>query len=186
MHTNFDFLKKNKEFSSFSEQAAEAERSLSISPSTAAILSRRALELAVRWVFVNDDELRLPYRDNLSSLVHEETFRSIIEPGLFPMLKFIIKLGNAAVHTNQKIRREDAVLCLRNLFENVGGTVEIKTTREDFQAAQGEQFLMENFDGSLPRFITAFYRRKKLSSREVAELRRLIEAYEEDTEGGNP
>ncbi len=117
MHTNFDFLKKNKEFSSFSEQAAEAERSLSISPSTAAILSRRALELAVRWVFVNDDELRLPYRDNLSSLVHEETFRSIIEPGLFPMLKFIIKLGNAAVHTNQKIRREDAVLCLRNLFE---------------------------------------------------------------------
>ena len=77
-------------------------------------------------------------------------------------------------------------LCLRNLFENVGGTVEIKTTREDFQAAQGEQFLMENFDGSLPRFLTAFSRRKKLSSREVAELRRLIEAYEEDTEGGNP
>ena len=77
-------------------------------------------------------------------------------------------------------------LCLRNLFENVGGTMEIKTTREDFQAAQGEQFLMENFDGSLPRFLTAFSRRKKLSSREVAELRRLIEAYEEDTEGGNP
>ena len=64
--------------------------------------------------------------------------------------------------------------------------LEIKTTREDFQAAQGEQFLMENFDGSLPRFLTAFSRRKKLSSREVAELRRLIEAYEEDTEGGNP
>ena len=77
-------------------------------------------------------------------------------------------------------------LCLRNLFENVGGTVQAKTTREDFQAAQGEQFLMENFDGSLPRFLTAFSRRKKLSSREVAELRRLIEAYEEDTEGGNP
>lgn len=77
-------------------------------------------------------------------------------------------------------------LCLRNLFENAGGTVEIKTTREDFQAAQGEQFLMENFDGSLPRFLTTFSRRKKLSSREVAELRRLIETYEEDTEGGNP
>lgn len=77
-------------------------------------------------------------------------------------------------------------LCLRNLFENVSGTVEIKTTREDFQAAQGEQFLMENFDGSLPRFLTAFSRRKKLSSREVAELRSLIEAYEEDTEGENP
>lgn len=73
-------------------------------------------------------------------------------------------------------------LCLRNLFENVNGTVQIKTTKEDFQAAQGEQFLMENFDGSLPRFLTAFSRRKKLSSREVAELRKLIEEYEEDKE----
>ena len=29
-------------------------------------------------------------------------------------------------------------LCLRNLFENANGTVQIKTTKEDFQAAQGE------------------------------------------------
>ena len=73
-------------------------------------------------------------------------------------------------------------LCLRNLFENVNGTVLVKTTKEDFQAAQGEQFLMENFDGSLPRFLTAFSRRKKLSGHEVAELRKLIEEYEEDEE----
>ena len=76
-------------------------------------------------------------------------------------------------------------LCLRNLFENVNGIVQVKTTREDFQAAQGEQFLMENFDGSLPRFLTAFSRRKKLSSREVAQLRKLIEEYEDETEGGS-
>ena len=75
-------------------------------------------------------------------------------------------------------------LCLRNLFENVNGTVLVKTTKEDFQAAQGEQFLMENFDGSLPRFLTAFSRRKKLSGHEVAELRKLIEEYEEE-EGDN-
>lgn len=73
-------------------------------------------------------------------------------------------------------------LCLRNLFENTNGTVQVKTTKEDFQAAQGEQFLMENFDGSLPRFLTAFSRRKKLSSHEVEELRKLIEEYEEDEE----
>lgn len=75
-------------------------------------------------------------------------------------------------------------LCLRDLFENVNGTVQAKTTREDFQAAQGEQFLIENFDGSLPRFLTAFSRRKRLSSHEVEELRRLIEKYEEE-QGGN-
>lgn len=73
-------------------------------------------------------------------------------------------------------------LCLRNLFANENGIVQIRTAKEDFQAAQGEQFLKENFEGSLPRFLTAFSRRKKLSSREVEELRKLIEAYEEEEE----
>ena len=70
-------------------------------------------------------------------------------------------------------------LCLRNLFANENGIVQIRTRKEDFQ---GEQFLKENFDGSLPRFLTAFSRRKKLNSREVEELRKLIEAYEEEEE----
>jgi len=73
-------------------------------------------------------------------------------------------------------------LCLRNLFANEGGTVVVKMAKEEFQAAQGEQFLEENFDGSLPRFLAAFSRRKKLSGREVEELRRLIEEYEEDAD----
>lgn len=73
-------------------------------------------------------------------------------------------------------------LCLRNLFANENGIVQIRTRKEDFQAAQGEQFLKENFDGSLPLFLTAFSRRKKLNSREVEELRKLIEAYEEEEE----
>lgn len=67
-------------------QAVEAEKSISVSPATCAILSRRALELAVRFVFSYDAELTLPYRDNVSSLIREPTFQSIIEPGLFPML----------------------------------------------------------------------------------------------------
>lgn len=117
MCTNFDYLKKIKLYESFADQAIEAEKSLLVSPATCAILSRRALELAVRFVFSYDNELKIPYQDNLSSLVHEQTFRSIIEPQLFPMLKFIIKLGNNAVHTNSKIKRDDAVLSLRNLFE---------------------------------------------------------------------
>ena len=117
MCTNFDFLKKNKDFDSFSEQAIEAEKSLLVSSATAAILARRALELAVRWVFSYDNALLVPYQDNLSSLIHERTFRNILEPSLFPMLKFTIKLGNVAVHTNQTIKRDDAILSLRNLFE---------------------------------------------------------------------
>ncbi len=116
--TNFDFLKQNNEqFSSFSTQAIEAEKSIMISSATCAILTRRALELAVKWVYSFDRELTTPYDDKVSSLIHGETFRSIIEPSLFPMLKYTIKLGNIAVHTSNTIKRDDAVLSLRNLFQ---------------------------------------------------------------------
>lgn len=117
MCTNFDFLSNNRQYSSFSDQAIEAEKSLLVSSATCAILSRRALELAVRWVYSYDNALILPYQDNISSLVHESSFRNILEPGLFPLIKYIIKLGNIAVHTNNAIKRDDAVLSLKNLFE---------------------------------------------------------------------
>lgn len=73
-------------------------------------------------------------------------------------------------------------LCQRELFVNENGTVRARMSREDFRAAQGERFLNETFDGSLPRFLTAFARRKRLSETEVEELRRLIEEYEEDAD----
>ena len=33
------------------------------------------------------------------------------------MLKYVIRLGNNAVHTNKRITRADAILSLKNLFE---------------------------------------------------------------------
>lgn len=116
METNFDYLLEKREYAGFAAQAVEAEKSIEISPATCAILSRRALELAVRFVYFYDAELSLPYRDNVSSLIHEPTFRRIIEPKLFPMLKYTIHLGNAAVHTNNNIRRDEAIIALRDLF----------------------------------------------------------------------
>ncbi len=71
-------------------------------------------------------------------------------------------------------------LCDRKIFANINGTVTALMTKEEFQAAQGEQFINETFDGSLPRFLAAFSRRKKLSDREILELKRLIDSYEEE------
>lgn len=117
MCTNFDFLKQKSLYSSFAEQAIEAEKSLLVSPATSAILSRRAMELSVKWVYGYDNDLRIPYQSNISSLIHEQSFRDIIEPKLFPMIKYVIQLGNKAVHTNENIKRDDAILSLRNLHE---------------------------------------------------------------------
>ena len=73
MKTNFDFLLEKEEYRDFAAQAVEAEKSITISPATCAILSRRALELAVRFVFSYDADLILPYQDNISSLIHDLT-----------------------------------------------------------------------------------------------------------------
>lgn len=70
-------------------------------------------------------------------------------------------------------------LCERGIFENAGGIVTVKMTKEEFKAAQGEQFIKETFNGSLPHFLAAFSKRKKLSEKEVQELKKLIEDFEE-------
>jgi len=73
-------------------------------------------------------------------------------------------------------------LCDRGIFSNTKGVVTVVMQREEFQAVQGEQFINENFDGSLPQFLLAFSRRKKLSEKEVAQLKKMIEEYEEGKE----
>jgi len=115
--TNFGFLREKNHFSSFADACLEAEKSLQVSSSTCAILTRRALELSVKWLYTFDSELKVPYQDNLSSLIHERTFMSIIDEDLFPLIKYIIKLGNVAVHTNSAITRDEAVLALHNLYQ---------------------------------------------------------------------
>lgn len=66
-------------------------------------------------------------------------------------------------------------LCERGLFQNEKGTVTPLISREDFYAMQSERFVEENFNGSLPAFVTAFASRKNLSEQEINELQRLIE-----------
>ncbi len=71
-------------------------------------------------------------------------------------------------------------LCERGIFQNQDGMVSSRISREEFYAAQSEQFVAETFDGSLPAFFAAFTRRKNLRAEEICELRRLIDAMEED------
>lgn len=114
--SNFDFLKQNKIFNNFSESCIEAENGIGLNTVTCSILCRRALELGVKWLYANDNDLRIPYQNNLSALVHDITFKNIIDEKLLKQIEYIIKLGNYAVHNNKKISREEAVLALRYLY----------------------------------------------------------------------
>ena len=115
--SNFDFILKNGIFKTFAEAAEEAEKSIAVANVSCTILCRRALELAVKWIYANDRELVLPYQNNLSSLVYDINFKSMINEKVFDGMTYIIKLGNFAVHSNKKVTRKEAVLCLKYLFD---------------------------------------------------------------------
>lgn len=70
-------------------------------------------------------------------------------------------------------------LCDKGIFRLEQGIVTSLLSRDAFYALQSESFVTETFDGSLPAFLTAFTRRKKLSAREVEALRALIDRYED-------
>ena len=65
-------------------------------------------------------------------------------------------------------------LCQRNIFQNKDGMVTAILSKQEFQALQSEMFIEETFSGSLPQFLTAFARRKKLTDEEIKELQNLI------------
>lgn len=136
---NFDFLKDKDIFKNFASSCIEAEKSIVVSPATTAILTRRALELSVKWLYSFDEDLVMPYQDNLSSLIHNNCFCELIDNKLFRPIKYIISLGNVAVHTNSNVKREEAVLSLHNLHMFVSW----------IDYCYAEKFTAKEFDESL-------------------------------------
>lgn len=117
--TNFSFLCTQITYALFAPACVEAERIFAASPAMCAVGCRKALELAVKWVYAADTSMEMPYRDNLQSLLHEPSFRFAVDRNTWGKLPFIAKLGNEAVHTGHNIQKGDALLCLQSLFEFV-------------------------------------------------------------------
>lgn len=114
--TNFDYLKKEKEFNSFVDIAIVAERTYKIDVNTCILNCRRAMEAAIKWMFSVDNELVVPYKDNLNALMHVDAFKDIVGDDLWKRLEFIRKYGNEVAHTAKDKANDVAKLCLNNLF----------------------------------------------------------------------
>ncbi len=67
----------------------------------------------------------------------------------------------------------------KKIVVNNNSIVESLIKKEDFHSEQSKLFVEENFDGSLPKFLTAFTRRKRLSAKEIEDLQRLMKDHEE-------
>ncbi|WP_022776455.1 BlaI/MecI/CopY family transcriptional regulator [Butyrivibrio sp. AE2015] len=66
-------------------------------------------------------------------------------------------------------------LCEKGLFQNVDGVVSSKISKEDFYSQKSEEFVEEAFGGSLPAFLAAFTSHQKLSKKDIAEIRNIID-----------
>ena len=69
-------------------------------------------------------------------------------------------------------------LCNRGIFKTEDSIVSVLVSKEQFYAIQSEKFVEETFKGSLPAFIAAFSKRKTLSSKEIQEIRDMIDSLE--------
>lgn len=114
---NFSFLQFKPTYALFASACMEAEKIYASVPAMCAVGCRKALELAVKWVYSADKTMKMPYKDNLQSLIHEPTFRFAVDANTWGKLPFIIKLGNLAVHTERSVQPSDALASLRGLFE---------------------------------------------------------------------
>ena len=113
--SNFSYLSTRPEYSLFANSAIEAEKVFSTSPAMCAVGCRKALELAVKWVYAADKTITMPYKDNLQSLLHEPSFRFAVDRDVWSVLPSIVKAGNLAVHTGHSVSAADAVLCALSL-----------------------------------------------------------------------
>ncbi|WP_204150718.1 DEAD/DEAH box helicase family protein [Leptolyngbya sp. CCY15150] len=112
--TNFAFLRPA--FPTLYNHATHAERLIYAAPRASCFYTRFALEQTVLWLYENDPNLRLPYENSLSALIHEPSFKRIINPGLFPKIRLIQQLGNKAVHQSRDVQDDDAIRLIQELF----------------------------------------------------------------------
>ena len=116
---NFSFLMEKPEYALFAPACVEAEKIYATAPALCAVGCRKALELAVKWVYAADTSIEMPYRNHLQSLLHEPSFRFAMDVPTWNKLPMIVKLGNLAVHTGQSISKGEALAALHALFEFV-------------------------------------------------------------------
>ena len=170
--TNFQFLQA--EFKPLYEPATGAEQLIHSDPRACCMRTRHALEQAVHWLYENDRDLRMPYDTSLGVLLTQPAFEKLLPPFIHQKARLIQKLGNQAVHSNQRIGSGDAMRLLRELFH-----VLFWLARTYTRASDPKSIVAEWDEKRVPHLVRAdeaiAFTRDELRKQE-ATLRREIEA----------
>ena len=85
-------------------------------------------------------------------------------------------LGWSKATTYTVIRR----LSERGVLKNENTIVTSLISKEEAQKSRLEEMVEETFEGSMPAFIAAFSKTKRLTRQEVDQLKALIDSFEEE------
>jgi len=113
MKSNFYFLEN--EWPQFFQRAGKAEKLVITDPRTSLTYARMALELAVNWMYNNDQELEKPYSTNLSAFMMDYQFKNQFPNKLYRDIDLIRHIGNLAIH-NKPVTAVDSEKVITNLF----------------------------------------------------------------------
>lgn len=113
--TTFDFM--DEEFANIA-QAAEAAVSLALQdPRRAGFFGRRAIELALEWMFTFDTDLRPPYESTLAARLNSPSFRDAAGERIYSAAKQVAALGSRSLHSGPDPTKHDSVAAVSALFQ---------------------------------------------------------------------
>ncbi len=65
----------------------------------------------------------------------------------------------------------------RGVLKNENGIVTSLVSKDEVQASEIDELVEKKFEGSLPSFIAAFTRHRKISEQEIDEVQRMIDEF---------
>lgn len=179
--SNFQFLLP--EFKPLYEPAKGAEQLVHSDPRACCMRTRHALEQAVHWLYENDRDLRMPYDNSLGVLLTQPAFEKLLPPHIHQKARLIQKLGNQAVHGNQRIGSGDALRLVRELFHLLFWLARTYT-----RASDPKSILAEWDDKRVPHLVRAdeavgftrdqLKKQEETFRQEIADLHAKLEARE--------
>ena len=88
------------------------------------------------------------------------------------------KLGWKPTTTYTVIKR----LSERGVVKNENTVVSSLVSKDEIQEAEIDEMVEKTFEGSVPAFLAAFTKKRNLSEKEIAEIRKLIDGFEKEGE----
>ena len=70
----------------------------------------------------------------------------------------------------------------RGMLQNEDGVITSLVSKEEAQASEIDELVEKTFEGSLPAFVAAFTKHRRLSAKEVDEVQAMIDRFREEAE----